>query len=215
MRKLLLPMIFVITVLISSPSLANAVPMTVDFSSGVYSGQTNCNLFCKYSEKGIVFTTPDVAGQGFSSNIFNGFLRFQSTNNVDQIILSTFGGQTFDVISFDQVDAGISCTVQAPLVITGSNGQVVNIPFQTLGTVILNFNGVTSVTIDPKPDSDSIFSVCIDNFVFDNMPLSVGGSFTPIDTTMVLLGATETTVSWIIPAIVAAIGIGIVLARKL
>jgi len=32
---------------------------------------------------------------------------------------------------------------------------------------------------------------------------------------MVLLGATETTASWLIPAIVAAIGIGIVLARKL
>jgi len=45
-------------------------------------------------------------------------------------------------------------------------------------------------------------------------PFQVGGSFTPIDTTMVLLGATETTASWLIPAIVAAIGIGIVIARK-
>jgi len=43
----------------------------------------------------------------------------------------------------------------------------------------------------------------------------VGGSFTPIDRTMVLLGATETTASWIIPAIVAGIGIAIVIARKL
>jgi len=42
----------------------------------------------------------------------------------------------------------------------------------------------------------------------------VGGSFTPIDTTMVLLGATETTASWMIPAIVAGIGIAIVIARK-
>ncbi len=42
----------------------------------------------------------------------------------------------------------------------------------------------------------------------------VGGSFTPIDTTMVLLGATETTASWMIPVIVAGIGFAIVIARK-
>jgi len=42
----------------------------------------------------------------------------------------------------------------------------------------------------------------------------VGGSFTPIDRTMVLLGATETTASWMIPVIVAGIGIAIVIARK-
>jgi len=43
----------------------------------------------------------------------------------------------------------------------------------------------------------------------------VGGSFTPMDTTMVLLGATETTASWLIPVIVAGIGFAIVIARKL
>jgi len=42
----------------------------------------------------------------------------------------------------------------------------------------------------------------------------VSGTPIPIDTTMVLLGATQTTASWMIPAIIAAIGIGIVIARK-
>ena len=42
----------------------------------------------------------------------------------------------------------------------------------------------------------------------------VAGSLTPIDTTMVLLGATQTTASWMIPVIVAGIGFAIVIARK-
>jgi len=42
----------------------------------------------------------------------------------------------------------------------------------------------------------------------------VGGELIPIDTTMVLLGATQTMTSWMIPVIVAGIGIAIVIARK-
>ncbi len=42
----------------------------------------------------------------------------------------------------------------------------------------------------------------------------VGGEPISLDTTMVLLGATETTASWMIPVIVAGIGIAIVIARK-
>jgi len=45
-------------------------------------------------------------------------------------------------------------------------------------------------------------------------PRIVGGELLPIDTTMVLLGATKTTASWMIPVLVSAIGIGIVIARK-
>ncbi len=47
-----------------------------------------------------------------------------------------------------------------------------------------------------------------------NLCLLVAGSLIPIDTTMVLLGATQTTASWLIPVIVAGIGIGIVILRK-
>jgi len=42
----------------------------------------------------------------------------------------------------------------------------------------------------------------------------VGGELIPIDTTMVLLGAAQTMTSWMIPVIVAGIGIAIVIARK-
>jgi len=42
----------------------------------------------------------------------------------------------------------------------------------------------------------------------------VGGVFSPIDTTAVLLAGAYSTAAWMIPAIIAAIGIGIVIARK-
>ena len=43
----------------------------------------------------------------------------------------------------------------------------------------------------------------------------VGGSFIPIDSSALLLLAAQTTASWIIPVLVSAVGIGIVLARKI
>jgi len=42
----------------------------------------------------------------------------------------------------------------------------------------------------------------------------VGGELIPIETTSVLLGATQTAASWMIPIIVSAAGIAIVIARK-
>ena len=43
---------------------------------------------------------------------------------------------------------------------------------------------------------------------------AVGGALLPLDSTMVLVAGTQTTAAWMIPAIVSAIGIGIVIARK-
>ena len=45
-------------------------------------------------------------------------------------------------------------------------------------------------------------------------PVMVGGSLVPIDMTMILLAGTQSISSWMIPVIVAGIGIGIVIARK-
>ena len=42
----------------------------------------------------------------------------------------------------------------------------------------------------------------------------VGGEMIPLDTTALLVAGTYSTASWLIPAIVSAIGIGIVIARK-
>ncbi len=42
----------------------------------------------------------------------------------------------------------------------------------------------------------------------------IGGELLPIDTTMVLLAGSQMTAAWMIPVIVAGIGIGIVISRK-
>jgi len=44
--------------------------------------------------------------------------------------------------------------------------------------------------------------------------MAVGGEMISLDTTMVLVAGTQNTAAWMIPAIVAAIGIAIVIARK-
>ena len=46
-------------------------------------------------------------------------------------------------------------------------------------------------------------------------PISVGGELIPLDTTALLLAGTYSVAAWMIPIIVSAIGIGIVIARKL
>jgi len=43
----------------------------------------------------------------------------------------------------------------------------------------------------------------------------VAGSLTPIDTTMVLVAGAQSISAWMIPVIVAGIGIAVVIARKL
>jgi len=43
---------------------------------------------------------------------------------------------------------------------------------------------------------------------------AIGGDIVPLDSTMVLASGAQYTAAWMIPAIVSAIGIGIVIARK-
>ena len=45
-------------------------------------------------------------------------------------------------------------------------------------------------------------------------PMAVGGDFIGIDTTAVLVAGAQNTAAWMIPVILAAAGIGIVIARK-
>jgi len=68
----------------------------------------------------------------------------------------------------------------------------------TLGTTISDNPPPTFTTVDGFPPPVVV----------------VGGELIPLDTTMVLLAGTQMTASWMIPAIVSVIGIGIVVARK-
>ena len=65
-----------------------------------------------------------------------------------------------------------------------------------------------------------VFIICKDfdfNFELTGIPQQrqpVGGEFIPLDSTMVLVAGAQYSMAWMIPAIVSAIGIGIVIARK-
>jgi len=68
---------------------------------------------------------------------------------------------------------------------------------------------LTGALLDGTP-----FQGCESIVITNVCPSAVGGEFIPIDSTMVLVAGTQTTAAWMIPAIVSAIGIGIVIARK-
>ena len=77
-------------------------------------------------------------------------------------------------------------------------------------------------TCHPNPDNERIWfsldprtsltRVLVDSISLDRF---VAGSMTPIDTTMVLVASAQSTSAWMIPVIVAGIGIAVVIARKL
>ncbi len=95
-------------------------------------------------------------------------------------------------------------------------------------------NTVTYETGDSHPRAGQQLRICIigdglqsnfDTVSLDASPsddggtgqnglVAVGGDFIPLDTTMVLVAGAQYTAAWMIPAIVSAIGIGIVIARK-
>jgi hypothetical protein len=63
-------------------------------------------------------------------------------------------------------------------------------------------------------DGEDIILDTNGNLKFDP-PVSVGGKQILLDNTTLALAGTQFTTSWLIPALVAAIGIGLVIARKI
>jgi len=78
--------------------------------------------------------------------------------------------------------------------------------FVTQGKVLANVN-------NPQLSEQTALSGFNDLFFCQGFPL-VAGSLTPIDSTMVLVAGAQSISAWMIPVIVAGIGIAIVIARK-
>jgi len=104
------------------------------------------------------------------------------------------------------------------LIITGTGSQ----------TISSRWGDYSSMTVDPVDDcsfwyaqeympTNGFWQTRIAKLQFSNCaPLvsAIGGDLIPLDTTMVLVAGTQYTAAWMIPAIVSAIGIAIVIARK-
>ncbi len=94
---------------------------------------------------------------------------------------------------------------------TDAAGKVVD--FQVFGNLMAT--GFTDTSVHAIFPAQTIPP---GNLLFNDLIITathpVGGELIPLDTTMVLVAGTQLTAAWMIPAIVAAIGIGIVIARK-
>ncbi len=94
--------------------------------------------------------------------------------------------------------------------ITGTNSNLGNLQ----ATIVLN-GGPPISTFNNHGTFTALVAIFGNSIFNDNLPdqCVVGGNLVPIDSTALLLAGTQS-FSWMIPAIVSAVGIGIVVARK-
>jgi len=133
---------------------------------------------------------------------------------------------------FDRIRTDLGCTTDAVSAGVGDFGQDTETMFlegYTSGDVLVDSDTITTgaaglntlsisgpgiayiLTGSGNPFPNSVFT---DNIRF-TCPSAVGGEFIPLDATMVLVAGTHTAAAWMIPVIISAIGIGIVISRKL
>jgi len=85
------------------------------------------------------------------------------------------------------------------------------------GDLVIGFNTVSEQKINEGMPFFSIFRTGfgVEQIIIESTNgVPVGGKLIEIDTTSLLVAGTQMTAAWIIPAIISAIGIGIVIARK-
>jgi len=140
----------------------------------------------------------DLTGIAFSADGLTMFVVGLTSNAVNEYACGTAfdvstcaysgDGERFDITAQETEPTGVAFSADGlTMFVVGTVGDDVN--EYALGTAF----DVSSV---PPPD------------------MMVAGTPIPIDTTMVLALGAQYTAAWMIPAIIAAIGIGIVIARK-
>lgn len=150
---------------------SQSAALTIDFSSGTYSGAT----VGIYTEKGFTLATP--TGNHFDSDpgfLDEPVLHFHegSGNVVENIITLTFSGGAFDLMSFDLAPGGAdhgSLVENPAMIVTCSDGTSVT---TTAGaglasgqTISLLCSGITSVTFDIISTSNVVTDTHLDNIV--------------------------------------------------
>ncbi len=141
-----------------------------------------------------------------------------SLTNFDGVVSGPGGsGQAFRIDSTASVGG---CGINCPLAIESMTADGIFEPGETWRFVIQDYSntvglppsainsiGVTSVPSLPLPGQSSGSIIAVQERM-------VAGSLIPIDMTLLILAGTQMTAAWMIPIIVAGIGIAIVIARK-
>jgi len=105
-----------------------------------------------------------------------------------------------------------SITGLSPLVGNCILGERVDLPGSFFQDIICWPNPEFETIEISFDEGTELFEVIVDSISFDRN--AVGGNIIPLDSTMVLAAGAQYTAAWMIPAIVSAIGIAIVIARK-
>jgi len=173
-------------------------------------------------------TVASAAGAAYIFDITNGNLLHTLLNPTAQIFalfgssVSLSGNNALVGARDHDVPAGNGAGIAH--LFDASTGNLVKTFNNPSGSPAADFFG-TAVSCDGNnvligaPQHDTGFSNSGIAYLFEKVPtptngVTVGGDLIPLDTTMVLVAGTQSVAAWMIPVIVAGIGIAIVIARK-
>ncbi len=149
-------------VLVCCLATANAAVLTIDFTSGVNTGNTS------YTEDGFTLAIT-ASGNHFDPGFIGtiGFHNGPGNPVIDNNLLLTFSGGAFDLTNIDFAgfeNAGIA------LDLTGSDGSTATIT--SLGNNALPFVNVTSVTFSVRESSGNTGSAGWNSLLVNTVPTS-------------------------------------------
>jgi len=197
-NKLLLPMIFAITLLISSPSLAHA--SLIDDTIHVKQSFTSSGFVLCDVDLLVINGDENLNCGGWIVNIDSNSIWVQAST-IDQ---SGFISLTWEFTSLDWVDF--------------PNGVILDVTAvedqQPIGTLSFDAHSISlqtspfTVNCGGPPTCDVGFHLEIEKTI------PIGGTLLPIDTTALLLAGAQMNAVWMIPVVAVGIGVGIYLVKR-
>jgi hypothetical protein len=151
---------------------ATARAAVIDFSSGAYTAP----LDTPYQEDGFSFSVPAGNHTDCGGNVFPIQTQYCWHNGGGNVVVQnpvtlSFGGAPFDLISFD---VAADLFGQNPLLspftleINSSAGSLM-VDGNALGTVVLNWLGITSATFEVNDDPSCTADACRHSGMIDNV----------------------------------------------
>ncbi|MBV1905051.1 MAG: hypothetical protein KUG75_03160, partial [Pseudomonadales bacterium] len=161
-----------------------AVELEVSFETGFYS-TVDPGIENRYAEKGFTLSAPSQLDNHFDSGPIGGlhlstpFLVFHElgSNSVNNVVTLSFGGQLFDLVSFDLILDSLAQPDAAnpAMLVSASDGRSLITVDGFQGTLLPDWKDITWVTFDIISSNFQSGNVALDNLVLDNhLEIEVG-----------------------------------------